>query len=414
MRRRFAPKGLACVLAVAIISLATAGTAAADSIVYIKDHNVWIAKPDGSGARSVTSDGKSDWPYRSPSQANDGTISAGRGSDVVKLDQQGNILAQFDPPVPAGTASFGASPPQDVAVSPDGSKVAYTFYGYSCLPGASCGTRQMTVYSPSGSANSLGHEFSLTNPEWVTNGSVLGFSGYGNQVNFDQPGSGDYDAKHWFDDGETDLTDGELSKQGDRLALLRDYGSNTHLQIYAVSGFTSAPAKACNTGAEESLHDPTWSPDGKRLAFAHSEGVEVLPLPNVIAGDCPNAQSGKVILPGGSEPDWGPADVQPRYEITADVARGLTLSKALKKGLKLAVDTNVAGTLRGSILVAKKKVGVGSAALQPGSGTITFRFTKGARKRFATRKKLAVFVDAVFEPKGAKAFPVSGTVTVKR
>ena len=413
MRRRFAPKALAAVLAVAI-PLAAAGTAAADSIVYIKDHNVWIAKPDGSGARSVTADGKSDWPYRSPSQANDGTISAGRGSDVVKLDQQGNILAQFDPPVPAGTASFGASPPQDVAVSPDGSKVAYTFYGYSCLPGASCGTRQMTVYSPSDGATSLGHEFSLTNPEWVTNGSVLGFSGYGNQVNFDQPGSGDYDAKHWFDDGETDLTDGELSRQGDRLALLRNYGSNTHLQIYAVSGFTSAPAKACNTGEEESLHDPTWSPDGKRLAFAHSEGVEVLPLPNVIAGDCPNAQSGKVILPGGSEPDWGPADVQPRYEISADVVSGLKLAKALKRGLKLAVDTNVAGTLRGSILVAKKKVGAGSATFQPGSGTITFRFTKGARKRFANRKKLAVFVDAMFEPPTGKPFPVSGTVVVKR
>jgi hypothetical protein len=413
MRRRFAPIATAAVLAAAT-SLAAAGAAAADSIVYIKDHNVWIANPDGSGARAVTSGGESDWPFRSPSQANDGTIAAGFGSDVVRLDQQGNILSRFDPPVPAGTASFGASPPQDVAISPDGSKVAYTFYGYSCLPGASCGTRQMTVYSHSDRAEALGHEFSLTNPEWITNGSVLGFSGWGNQVNFDQPGSGDYDAKHWFDDGETDLTDGELSKQGDRLALLRNYGTNTHLQFYAVNGFTAAPARACQTGTDESLHDPSWSPDGRRVAFAHSEGVEVMALPSIVPGDCPGAQSGKVVLPGGSEPDWGPAGVQPRYEIEADVAPGTKLAAALKKGLKLTTKTNVAGTLSGAILVDKKKVGQGSAALQPGTGAITFKFTKSARRKLAGRRKITVFVDASFAPRTGRPFAVSGNVTVKR
>jgi hypothetical protein len=399
---------------IALSTTAAVPAAAADSIVFVKDHDVWIAEPDGSGARAVTAGGTSDWPFRSPSQANDGTIAAGLGSEVVRLDQQGNVLSRFDPPVPAGTASFGASPPQDVAISPDGSKVAYTFYGYSCLPGASCGTRQMTVYSHSDRAEALGHEFSLTHAEWVTNGSVLGFSGWGNQVNFDQPASGDYDAEHWFDDGETDLTDGELSKQGDRLALLRDYGSGTHLQFYAVNGFTQAPAKACNTGNEESLHDPSWSPDGGRVAFAHSGGVEVMALPNVVAGDCPAARSGKVIVPGGSEPDWGPADVEPRYEISADVARATTVAKALEKGLKLTVDTNVAGTLSGSILVAKKKVGAGSASLQPGTGSITFRFTKAARRKLAGKRKLVIYVDATFRPNRGAAFPVTGRVTVKR
>jgi hypothetical protein len=413
MRRRFALTTTAAVLAAAT-SLAVAGTAAADSIVYVKDHNVWIANPDGSGARGVTTDGASDWPYRSPSQANDGTISAGRGSEVVKLDQQGNILARFDPPVPAGTASFGASPPQDVAVSPDGSKVAFTYYGYSCLPGASCGTRQLTVYTPSDRGDSLGHEYSLTNPEWVNNGTVLGFSGYGNQVNFDQPAGGDYDAKHWFDDGETDLTDGELSRQGDRLALLRNYGDDLHLQLYAVNGFTSSPAKACQTGAEPSLNDPSWSPDGKRIAFAHSEGVEVMALPSIVAGDCPGAQSGKVVLPGGSEPDWGPANVQPRYELEADVAPGTKLASALKRGLKLATKTNVAGTLSGSILVDKKRVGRGSAALSPGAGSITFRFTKAARKKLAKRRKVEIFVDATFTPRDGRPFPIGGSVEVKR
>jgi hypothetical protein len=413
MRRRFAPKATAAVLAVAI-PLAAAGTAAADSIVYISDHDVWIANPDGSGARAITGDGESDWPYRSPSQANDGTIAAGRGSEVVRLDQQGNILSRFDPPVPAGTASFGASPPQDVAISPDGSKVAYTFYGYSCLPGASCGTRQMTVYSHSDRAEALGHEFSLTHPEWITNGSVLGFSGWGNQVNFDQPGSGDYDAKHWFDDGETDLTDGELSRQGDRLAVVRDYGTNAHLQLYAVNGFTAAPAKACRTGNDESLNDPSWSPDGKRIAFAHSEGVEVMALPSVVAGDCPGAQSGRVVLPGGSEPDWGPADVQPRYELEADVARGTRLAGALKRGLKLTTKTNVAGRLGGSILVDKKKVGAGTAELSAGPGSITFRFTKAARRKLASRRKVEVFVDATFTPRNGRPIPIGGSVEVKR
>ena len=118
--------------------------------------------------------------------------------------------------------------------------------------------------------------------------------------------------------------------------------------------------------------------------------------------------------PAAAEPDWGPANVQPRYEIEADIAKGTTLPKALNKGLKLTVTTNVAGTLSGVLKVKDKKVASGSSDFQPGNGTIKFRFTKKAPHEFADKKKLAVFVDLTFKPRPGAAFPVSGTVEVKR
>ncbi len=68
----------------------------------------------------------------------------------------------------------------------------------------------------------------------------LAFGGYGSQANVDSPGGGDDGDQHWFDDDDinspsTDLADGELSAQGDRLVTLRNYGEDLHLQFYAVS-----------------------------------------------------------------------------------------------------------------------------------------------------------------------------------
>ena len=62
---------LGCVL----VALLSAGPAIADSMVFIRDGNVWLANPDGSGQYQVTLDGTPDSPYSSPSQADDGTTS---------------------------------------------------------------------------------------------------------------------------------------------------------------------------------------------------------------------------------------------------------------------------------------------------------------------------------------------------
>ena len=304
--------------ALAAACLIAPAAAQADSIAYVKDHNVWLANPDGSGQYQVTADGTADRAFGSPSQADDGTIVARKGAEIVRMRQNGQLLSSFDPPDTTDSAGqWIGGVPVDVAVSPDGSKVAYSYYTYNCPPGVSCGARYVTLYSNAAAATpeaTYGKLF-RNSPSWLSNDRVLVFGGATSQVNYDSPGGGTDDDVHWFDDIDmfappTDLGDGELSRQGDRLVTIRSYGADSHLMFYKVGSLDSLPVYACNTGTEETLDGPSWSPDGTKVAFAHKDGVEVLPLPSVEEG-CPGASSGTVVIPGGSQPDWGPAAVDP-------------------------------------------------------------------------------------------------------
>ena len=103
-----------------LLTLTLAAPAAADSIVYIKDANVWVAKPDGNEARALTTDGG----YSSPSQSDDGTVMAVRGTRLIRIDRQGtkttlNSLLTDKP------GAGGAVGPLDARISPDGTRVAY-------------------------------------------------------------------------------------------------------------------------------------------------------------------------------------------------------------------------------------------------------------------------------------------------
>ena len=100
-----------------LFALTLAAPAAADSIAYIKDANVWVAQPDGSDARALTTDGG----YSSPSQADDGTVLVVRGSKFVKLDRKGNQLATFASLLTsAGWWSASRADPERVHVIPHG------------------------------------------------------------------------------------------------------------------------------------------------------------------------------------------------------------------------------------------------------------------------------------------------------
>src|SRR5438874_8252381 len=83
-------------------ALATSTLPGAGSIVYIRDHNIWLTDAIGSRKIQVTHDGTtaSSWGY--PSQANDGTIAAAKNvrtsaTDVQAylyvMDRQGNLRA---------------------------------------------------------------------------------------------------------------------------------------------------------------------------------------------------------------------------------------------------------------------------------------------------------------------------------
>jgi Tol biopolymer transport system component len=384
---------LKSILAVALgfAGLVVAAPAEADTIAYVKDHNVWVARPDGSGAHSVTKDGTATVAYRSPSMDDHGVIVAGHGEEIVRLRQSGAVLSHFNPP-PAidSTGDPIDGVPQAVAVSPDGSRIAFTYATYTCPPGADCGARQVLLYSYAGRATpvaTFGEQFDLRHPAWIDDNRVLEFGGHFRQVNVDTPGGGNDDAVHWFEDaGNEDLGDGELSRAGDRFAAVRSYGSGTHIGIYHVQGGVGGSVDlACLTGTDATLSSPTWSPDGRALAFAHAQGIEVLPLPSVVAGDCPGATSSRLVIPGGQEPDWSPAPLEtttpsrpaapapkPR-PATARISapRSIRVAKLRRRGIVVRV-TGPAGRVTVRATVRGRRVGVGRARLRT-AGTVTVR-----------------------------------------
>src|SRR3954470_24657669 len=108
--------------ACAVAALAAAAPASADSIVYVKDGNVWLTSPDAAKGYQVTFDGGSD----SPSQADSGMIVALHNGQLVRLDrsghQIGNAIDRIGSPGPqggGGGAFFGPPAPR---ASPGGTQ----------------------------------------------------------------------------------------------------------------------------------------------------------------------------------------------------------------------------------------------------------------------------------------------------
>ena len=316
-----------------IILLAAAAPAAADSIVYVKDSNVWSARPDGTQQHQLTGDGTAQDPYSSPSQADDGTIVAVRGSRFYKLDRQGRRLATLGSLLTDKPGAIGAVGPFDARISPDGRTIAswlgimggwfdYATNTYYNDP------ESAVVFQDAGDGHPVGSTMYYEEPSWLADSQhVLIFDSMNAltpQVMVGEVGADHNHLHGWFHDYDTiddsggwkPLGAGELTRSGNRLAALRAgatlgqgglaRGLDNGITIYDVHGFDQPPTLwMCRIfephGGE--LTPPSWSPNGDALTWATVDGIWTTPV-----GDGCGSLSSKLVIPGGRDPDWGPAD----------------------------------------------------------------------------------------------------------
>lgn len=76
----------------ALLVLAGQGIATADTLTYEDGNQIWLAAPDGSAARAVTSDGTAERPWSSPSTDASGRILAARYNMLYLMSPSGQVL----------------------------------------------------------------------------------------------------------------------------------------------------------------------------------------------------------------------------------------------------------------------------------------------------------------------------------
>ena len=324
----------ALVLIAALLgALVLAASAQASSLVFIKGGNVWLANPDGSGQYQVTLDGTPDGPYYSPSQADDGTIVAVRGSTLYRMSQNGTLLnAPFETDSPLGNL-------QTVRVSPDGRVVAYGFTTITATGRYNTPTAVEYTFSDHfGDPGGYGQQRDVQEPSWTGNGRVLLSTNSQNEF-FDDVGGGDgsYSGGSgsngtWWSDCDVYpddcMTAGrhyphqmQMSRAGDRLALVRYTGDTPDATaaldfLTANGGPPAIPAAKCEaTGPNAGSLSPAPSrtPPG-HPTVRHSPGRRATACTWRKSGTSTTASTTRVrnaVVADGSEPIWGPAEENP-------------------------------------------------------------------------------------------------------
>ncbi len=314
---------LACCLALALV---LAAPAAGDSLVFIRENNVWLSNTDGSGQYQVTFDGSAGSPYESPSQSDGGTIVAirrppGQRNQIFRMTQSGGLL---NPPI--NTPAPGPAGAIDSKVSPDGKLVAYwftTFVGTGeCLFCVEVAASVLISHSDRFTGyEEVGWPHTGIEPSWINNSTLVLPNSNGTLWYY---AVGEKEGQMWFENtglfqppdkgGISQLIAGaEVAPSGDRMVVV--YGdSGQYLSMATLSGPPPAPptvGQGCfeadaSTGK---FVDPTFSSTGSQLFWQEDTGVWRGSIAS--SEDCHTNSSPTLLIPGAKEPDASPAADSP-------------------------------------------------------------------------------------------------------
>ncbi len=307
-------------LAAGLAALLLPAVASADSIVYIDQGNVWSASPDGARKVQLTTGGS----WHSPTQADDGTIAAVQGTGpIVVMARDGRPLRTITTPpaklrrrrdVRAATRSSspsrrtGARSP--TRTSPTRARSRRPAARSSARPST---RRRRTEATP---IDVYGNQFSVSDPEWVTNSRTLVFGGFGSQVSIDDLGPGDYSQKAWMVPNG-DMGDGEAHPRRQAARGHRPTTApNKKLAFFVVTGDVDdrVPARVprARVRRRPAATSASATRPGRRtasgLAYESQQGHRDHPLHAVRRRPRAPPRTTALLSATGSEPDWGPAD----------------------------------------------------------------------------------------------------------
>jgi hypothetical protein len=438
--------------ATALLSLVAATPAAADSIAYVKDGNIWLTAPDGGRQHQVTRDGG----YSYVSQADDGTLIAKHGVNIRRLDRvSGAVTADFATPVsssPAGATFEFRGGPLDPVISPDGTRIAYGYNAqytqydpYCGYPdGCSAGklivgtgyshADRLTAWDEPGFKQHSGWHW----PAWIDNQRTL-ISDPAEILNkqfwIDTVGD-DAHGQPWFhdDNNNPSQSDAEMNRQQTGMAAIvgNIRGREERIEIWKMNGPPPAEASFCASIDDpvSRFTSPSWSPSGDAMTYADGHNVRTVTGLDLAGCSETNAVQ-HVIVPGATAPDWGPADVpagptdcggcgekkvdRPKLALALTKGKAAKLGKALRRGLVLRVATGGAGKLTASARAKGNRVASGKARVgASGKGKLRLRFTAKARRKLRGARKVRLSVAVAFKASSGATARKSAVVTLRR